>query len=245
LWTNAERTQVNEFFAGSGLDNPLSVADINVDSYSRWVAVSGSAQTYAPGTVVYLTVTSQPLIIGSAVVGPDGFVEVAGAFPADWLTAGEHRIRLVGIRALDGVSVDDQGEVQLSDELMAEIQRFDLGTQSTIAVVGSNESGGQHAALRVVPLVPEGPWWTLWLILAGFLLVGVARYRGVLFTRSRRVLGGSAVVLSAVPAIVLGWLSTVTAVVWWGIALGLAASVISWFVPERQHESAGKRAAIN
>lgn len=242
-WTNDERDQVNEFFAGSGLDNPLSLADINVDAYSRWVAVSGSAQTYAPGTVVYLTVTSQPLIIGSAVVGRDGFVEIAGAFPADWLTLGEHRVRLVGIRALDGVSVDDQGEVQLSDELMTEIQRFDLGTQSTIAVIGSNESGGQHTALRVVPLVPEAPWWTLWLILAGFLLVGVARYRGVLFSRGRRMLGGSAVVASAVPAVILGWLSTVSAVVWWAVALGLVAGLVSWFIPERQkNKSAGRRA---
>jgi hypothetical protein len=180
-------------------------------------------------------------VIASAVVDDRGFVEIAGAFPADWLDAGEHRIRLVGIRALDGVSVDEAGEVQLSDALMAEIQRFDLGTQSTIAVIGSNESGGTHAALRVVPLEPVAPWWTLWLILAGLLLVGGARYAGWLATPGRRWLGTAVVVGSSVPAVILGWLSTVTAVTWWGLALGVVASALSWFIPERSEEKLSAR----
>jgi hypothetical protein len=118
---------------------------------------------------------------------------------------------------------------------MAEIQRFDLGTQSTIAVMGTNESGGTHAALRVVPLVPVAPWWTLWFILAGLLLVGAARYGGLLVTPGRRVLGGAIILGASLPAVILGWLSTVTAVTWWGVGLGLVGAVVSWFIPQRRH----------
>jgi len=165
------------------------------------------------------------------------------ALPADGSEAGQHRVGLVGIRALDGVTVDDQGEIQLSTELMVEIERFDLGTQSTIAVVGSNESGGFHTALRVVPLVPIAPWWTLWLILAGLVLVGFSRYRGWLSTRSQRLIGSLVVAASAVPAVVLGWLSTVTVVVWWAIGLGLIAAVMSWLVPVRLNRSRARQKA--
>jgi hypothetical protein len=237
-WTAEQREQVAQFFAASGLDAPMSLADLDVAAFSSWVQVSGSAQTYAPGTVVYLAVTSQPLVIASAVADDRGFVEIAGTFPADWLDAGEHRIRLVGVRALDGASVGEAGEVQLSDALMAEIQRFDLGTQSTIAVIGSNESGGTHTALRVVPLTPVAPWWTLWVILAGLLLAGGARYAGWLATPGRRVAANVLIVGSAVPAVILGWLSTVTVVTWWGLGLGLLAVVVSWFVPERSRTRA-------
>jgi hypothetical protein len=230
-WSEAERQSVTEFFAASGLSAPVIISDAVVGS--TWVQVSGSAQTYVPGTVVYLTVTSEPLIIGSAVVDANGFVEVAGSFPADLLAAGEHRIRLVGIRSIDGVSVNDSGEVQLSDQVMDEIKRFDLGTQATVAVIGSNVAGAMHAAIRVVPLVPLAPWWLLFLILAGFLLTGVSRYFGLLPTGEKRLAGSVVVMVSALPAVILGWVSTVTSVTWWGIGLGLLAAAISWMIPQR------------
>ena len=232
-WSEAERQSVTEFFAASGLSAPVMISDAVVGSDSTWVQVSGSAQTYAPGTVVYLTVTSEPLIIGSAVVDANGFVEVAGSFPAELLAAGEHRIRLVGIRSIDGVSVDDRGEVQLSDQVMDEIKRFDLGTQATVAVIGSNVAGAMHAAIRVVPLVPLAPWWLLFLILAGFLLAGVSRYVGLLPTGGKRLVGAVVVLASALPAVILGWVSTVTSVTWWAIGLGLLAAAVSWFIPQR------------
>ncbi len=231
-WTGPEREAIGEFFEAAGLPSPLSLADIDTSGFTQWVQVTGSASTYQPGSVVYLTLTSDPLVLSSAVVADDGTVVLSGALPVEWLSAGEHRVRLVGVRSLDGVSVDDQGEIQLSTELMEEIQRFDLGTQSTIAVSGSNPEGGAHVALRVVPLVPVAPWWTLWFILAGLLLVGAARYAGVLPTTGRRILGGVVVVLAAVPAVILGWLSTVTAVTWWGLGLGLIAAVVSGIVPQ-------------
>jgi len=231
-WEDNERAGIAEFFAASGLPEPVSLADLDTTGFSQWIQVTGSADTYLPGSLVYLTLTSEPLVLASGQVARDGTVVITGSLPVEWLTAGEHRVRLVGIRALDGVSVDDQGEVQLSDELMAEIQRFDLGTQSTIAVMGPNLTGGDHVALRVVPLVPEAPWWTLWFILLGFLLMVLARWRGWARTVGRRLTGVLLVLASATPGVVLGWLSTVTSVVWWALGLGLLASLLSWFAPE-------------
>lgn len=239
-WNSDHRAAIEEFFRASGLAAPRSLADLDIDASTEWLQVSASAQTYAPGSVVYLTLTSEPLVIGSAVVDETGFVEIAGAFPSDLLEAGEHRIRLVGIRMLDGASVDADGEVQLSDELMAEIELFDLGTQATIAIIGSNQDGGTHTALRVVTLIPEGPWWLLWLILGSFLLVSVARFRGVLAGPGQKAIGVAVVGLSAIPAVIWGWMSTVTAVAWWALVLSLVGAALTWFVPQASHTQKGR-----
>jgi len=241
-WSDQERQAIGEFFEAAGLANPVSMADIDPEQFTEWVQVTGSASTYLPGSVVYLTLTSQPLVIASGEVSREGNVVLTGSLPVEWLGPGEHRVRLVGLRALDGVSVDSFGEVQLSDELLNEIERFDLGTQSTIAVIGPNLTGGDHVALRVVPLVPTAPWWTLWLILGGFLLFGAARWRGLLDGRGRKALGMSVIVASAVPAVILGWLSTVTAVVWAGLGLMLAAIAVALIWPPPRHISTQRRA---
>lgn len=240
-WLPEQREAIGAFFAAAGLAAPQSLADLEGRNFTDWVQVSGSAETYVPGSIVYLTVTSEPLVIASAEVARDGRVVITGSIPVEWLQAGEHRIRLVGIRALDGVSVDEDGEIQLSAELMDEIQRFDLGTQSTIAVMGENLTGGEHVAMRVVPLVPIAPWWTLWFIALGFLVVAAARWRGALNTRSRQVLGGLIVVASSVPGVIIGWLSTVTSVVWWAIGLGLLGAIIQGFLPVRRESKRAVR----
>jgi hypothetical protein len=240
-WLPEQRAAIAEFFAAAGLAAPQSLADLEGQNYTDWVQVSGSAETYVPGSIVYLTVTSEPLVIASAEVARDGRVVLTGSIPVEWLQAGEHRIRLVGIRSLDGVSVDDQGDIQLSAELMDEIQRFDLGTQSTIAVVGENLTGGEHVAMRVVPLVPIAPWWTLWFIALGFAVVAIARWRGAINSRARQVLSGLIVVASSVPGVVIGWLSTVTSVVWWAIGLGLLGAVIQGFLPLRRTSKRASR----
>lgn len=240
VWEDEEREGIAEFFAASGLAEPLSLADLDTSGFEQWIQVTGSASTYLPGSLAYLTLTSEPLVLASAEVAQDGTVVISGSLPVEWLEVGEHRVRLVGIRSLEGVSVDEDGEVQLSDELMAEIQRFDLGTQSTIAVMGPNLTGGDHVALRVVPLVPEAPWWTLWFILAGFLVMVFARWRRLARTAGRRLLGALLVLGSATPGVILGWLSTVTNVVWWALGLGLLAAVASWFLPQRREPRRGE-----
>jgi len=53
-------------------------------------------------------------------------------------------------------------------------------------------------------------------------------------SRSKHAIGGAIVLLSATPAVILGWLSTVTIVVWWGLGLGLLAMLIYLFVRPRR-----------
>ena len=244
-WTEEERNYAAEIFAASGLSEPVNLRDLFEDQFNSWIKVNTQAETYLPGSIVYLTVTSDPLVIGSAVVDKDGFVQVSGDMPIEWLQTGEHRIRLVGIRSLDGVSVDDQGEVQLSDKLVAEIEKFDLGTQATVTVIGPNESGGEHAALRVVPLIPTAPWWTMWIILGVGLLALYLRRKDYLSTKRRRYFALGVVGLASLPAVIIGWFSTVTIVVWVGIAATLASLAINWFVPiknlpNRRRENLGQ-----
>ena len=241
-WTSSERAGATEFFRGAGLPTPQTLADLPLENYSNWLLVSANASTYAPGTNVYLTITSEPLILASVVVGADGTANLAGTIPVEYLTAGEHRVRLVGIRALEGVSVDDEGAIQLSPELLGEIERFDLGTQATIAVFGQNLDGAPHLALRVIPLVPVAPWWTLWLILGGALISLAIRFTPRRAVGIRRVTSIVVGAVALLPAIILGWLSTVTAVAWWGLGLGLAAVALSAVGPYR-HANAEKPAS--
>ena len=237
-WTARERAGVTEFFASAGLPEPRTLADLDVNDYSQWLLVTANSSTYAPGTQVYLTLTSEPLVLASAVVGRDGTANLSGTLPVEFLTAGEHRVRLVGIRALDGVSVDEEGQVQVSPELLEEIERFDLGTQATIAVIGPNTQGANHVALRVIPLIPVAPWWTLWFILIGALIALAVRFVPVRTTGVRRITNIVVGVVALAPAVILGWLSTVTAIVWWGVGLGLAAVALSTLGPYRKAHKA-------
>jgi hypothetical protein len=97
-------------------------------------------------------------------------------------------------------------------------------------------------ALRVVPLVPVAPWWTLWLI-------GIAAVFGVaarFIPRGRRLwrkAASSALALGALlPGVVLGWQSTVVEVTWWAIGLGLIAAITAALGPYRVPELSTARA---
>jgi hypothetical protein len=239
-WSSEVRTGIDEFFEAVGLDAPRALIDLDLTGVNNWVSVSAEVETYQPGSTVFLVATSSPIVLATAEVDQFGRAQLAGAMPVEALGTGEHRVRVVGIRSLEGVSVDDTGEIQLSVELLEEIQRFDLGTQSTIALSGLNPEGGYHSAIRVVPLIPVAPWWTLWFILAGFVLALGTRYRRLLETNSRRLIAASGVVASALPAVIIGWVSTVTSVVWVGVLLGLVGAVISWFTPEQKKSARSK-----
>jgi hypothetical protein len=239
-WSSEVREGVDEFFAAVGLASPRELIDLDLSQVKNWVSVSAEVETYQPGSTVFLVATSSPIVLATAEVDRFGKAQLSGAMPVEALGTGEHRVRIVGIRSLDGVSVDSAGEIQLSQDLMNEIQRFDLGTQSTIALSGLNPDGGFHAAIRVVPLIPVAPWWALWFILAGFVIAAGARYRRLLETNSRRIIASSGVLASALPAVIIGWVSTVTNVVWVGILLGLVGAVVSWFMPERKKSSRSK-----
>jgi hypothetical protein len=160
-------------------------------------------------------------VLASAVVDRDGSATVTGPLPVDVLGLGEHRIRLVGTRAFDEVGVDADGGIALPASVLAEIERFDRGTDATVLVYGVNGAGGDHVSRRIVPLDPVAPWWTL--LLPG--VVGAlslrARRRGGLTTRRAQAAAAGAVIVAAAPAVVLGWLATTTVVAFVGVALAL------------------------
>lgn len=234
MWNRSERTAINQFFNAAGLAEPQSLADVDINGVMNWIEIEASASSYVPGSVVYLTLTSSPLVIASAEVDEQGNVDVAGSMPVELLGSGEHRIRLVGTRLLDGIEVDNAGEVQVTSGTLDEIRRFDLGTQATISMVGTNEAGGGHLALRVIPLEASAPWWTIFLLSLLGLVMIVLRRRGSLNLVSRRVLGVGVIVLATLPAVILGWISTVTQVLWVGLAVGIALSLVTWFLPQNR-----------
>ena len=224
-WTQEQQEFMDQFFAGAGLQSPRSLADLNYNDIFNWIGVTSTGETYVPGSTVYLTVTSEPLVIATATVDKFGKFEITGAMPVEFMAAGEHRIRLVGTRSLDGVFVDDQGEIQVTDQTLAEIKRFDLSTQATIGLIGTNISGGNHVAMRVIPLIPTAPWWTIaLLVMAGFGAIWLRR-NNKLNTKRKQIITNGVLVAATIPAVILGWLSTVTSVVWVGIALSIALNV--------------------
>jgi hypothetical protein len=239
-WTSEVRAGIDDFFEAVGLEAPRALIDLDLAGVENWVSIEAEVQTYQPGSTVFLVATSSPIVLATAKVDQFGKAVLAGSMPVEALGTGEHRVRIVGIRSLEGVSVDAAGEIQLSEELMAQIQRFDLGTQSTIALSGLNPDGGLHSAIRVVPLIPVAPWWTLWFILAGFVLAIGSRYRRLLDTPTRRIIASTGVVASALPGVIIGWVSTVTNVVWVAILLGLVGAVVSWFMPEQKKSARSK-----
>jgi hypothetical protein len=179
------------------------------------------------------------LFVHSLVPIPDpnpvmGTFLVIGDLPVEILPAGEHRIRVVGIRVIDGVTVDANGEVVLPDEVLAEIRRFDLGTDATVRVVGPNPDGGTHVALRIVPLDPTPPWWTLWFVFGAWLAGSIMRRQGRITTIRHRSIAAVAMLASALPAVILGWRATTTEVVWWGIGLTVLALVLAAVIAPRR-----------
>lgn len=237
-WTEKELLTALDYFQAAGLDSPKSLADLDFNAFSNWIEINSSAAGYVPGSTVFLTLTSTPLVIAQGQVGRDGNIDLIGSLPVEFLEAGEHRIRLVGIRSLGGVSVDENGEIVISTETMAEIERFDLGTQATVRMGGSTPEGDYLSAIRVVPLKPVAPWWTLWFILAGFIVTAVARRRGWMNSKRKLWLGASLNIAAAIPAVVIGWLSTVTLVTWVGLALGLLAMAVTFVIqPSEDSES--------
>jgi len=44
-------------------------------------------------------------------------------------------------------------------------------------------------------------------------------------------MASGAVLVSSIPAVWLGWTSTVTQVAWWGLLMGLVLSATLWIVP--------------
>ena len=226
-----------EVFKSSKLDNPRTVGQLDLTTDSRWMKVDAAVNTYKPGTVVYLAVTTQPIIFGAAMVNRDGTAEFSGYLPVDALAGGGHNIRIVGIRELGGVTTDASGEIQLSESTLTEIQRFDEGTKSTVKILGSNTLGGINLVVREIPLDKYKPWWTL--ILAGWtaLVLLVARYgRKVLSKKDKKIASGI-MVAGTLPALILGWTTWTYEIMGYGALIGLLGIVLVNFFPVKKEKN--------
>jgi phosphodiesterase/alkaline phosphatase D-like protein len=240
-WDDDVREGINEFFAAAGLAAPKSLVDLDLSAVETWVNVVGSVETYVPGSIVFLITTSEPVVIGTAEVDQFGRAVVSGVIPVEALGAGAHSVRVVGTRSLDGITVDGNGEIQLSAEVMQEIQRFDGGTQATVALSGLNPEGGYHTALRVVPLDLTIYWWTLWFIPLAFVVVAAGRYFRKLRTKKARLVGAGAILASAIPGVIAGWLQSTTWLLVAALLLGAAGSAVSWLVKEKKQQAKRKK----
>lgn len=158
--TNDEMSQV---FFDSELANPVRMSDLNLPTGGKWISVIATATKYSPGTVVYLALTSDPIVISEAVVYMNGNAVIEGSFPIQITGSGGHRLRVVGTRQYADVMVDDKDEVKLSNKTIAEIRLFDMQTSAIVRNIGPNPTGGQNLAVRVVPLRAKLPWWIIWI----------------------------------------------------------------------------------
>jgi len=203
----------------AGLPTPITVGQLNVDRARSWLSISAVVNGYQPGSVVYLVVTTRPTIFGAAVVGRDGTAKIEGMLPADLLVSGGHDIRVIGSRLLSGIVADHNGRIQLSTDAITQIQRFDAGTTATVRLVGANPTGGAHQVIRIVTLSSEAPWWTVWaLALGGLVLLGLARIG--MCRRSVRALAVIATVALMGLPVIVGWVARSYDVVTVGILVG-------------------------
>jgi hypothetical protein len=217
-----------EIFKASGLAKPQALGSLNVSKATKWIQVDASAKTYLPGTVVYLTVTTQPIIFGEALVDKFGKASLKGALPIDLLAAGGHSIRIVGVRALEGVSTDGNGEIVLSEAAINEIKKFDDGTKATVIMSGASESGGAQTVVREVPLDRIIPWWTVWLALIVGLLALAARFIRRPVGQKRRIALIVVSFAAGLPAGILGWLNVVYEV-WIGLGIAVVFTIVQIF----------------
>jgi hypothetical protein len=215
-------------FEAAGLARPILVDDLGVADATRWIIVSAHADGYVPGSVVYLVVTTQPVIVAATKVDRNGSAELVGAIPADLFPAGAHDLRIVGTRVLTGATANADGEITLSTQAMDDIQRFDAGTWATVEISGTAASGGSATAVRVVLLGLEAPWWTVIVLGAlGLLLLGLLLWRRPEHSRWRVLAAVLLTVGIALPAIA-GWLSRSYDVVLFGVIVGLLAAVLAF-----------------
>ena len=110
----SEKQAADELFADSGLESPRHLSDVvtsEVDATAgqRWLKVDVQVATYLPGSTVFLAVTSDPIVLDAVTVGRDGTATLSSTVPMHLLSFGEHRIRVVGIRDLEGASTDGDG----------------------------------------------------------------------------------------------------------------------------------------
>ena len=230
-WSVSERDSARDLFGFSRLDAPTKQSDLLGNNSYTWLNIEKGVRGYLPGSTIYLTATSSPVVFGEAQVGLNGEAIVTGDLAVELLGLGEHRLRVIGTRVFSDIQVDADGEVIIPDFVLDQILLFDMGTDATVIVTGNNPAGGVHTVMRVVPLDPVSPWWTLWVIGWTAFLLLIGRLRRMIRTFTEKSVASGAVLVSSIPAVWLGWTSTVTQVAWWGLLMGLILAAVLWFVP--------------
>jgi len=194
-------------FAEEELDGVKPFGTSDASAMRNWLVVEVSVAQYAPGSRVYLVITSDPLIIDSAIVSSDGTARLGGAVPLEMLGEGAHRFRVVGSRQLSGIAVNEQGEIRVPEAALREVETFDHGTTAVVEISGVQQYGGVRTVVRYIPLRGEFPWWLLVAVLIGDLGAGLLRKRGHLVFARRRWLALAGITLAALSASWLGWLA--------------------------------------
>lgn len=194
-------------FAEEELDGVKPFAMSDASGLRNWLVVDVSVTQYVPGSRVYLVVTSDPLIIDSAIVSNDGTARLSGAVPLEALGEGAHRLRVVGSRQLSGIVVNEKGEIRVPEAALREVETFDHGTTAVVEITGVQQLGGVRTIIRFIPLRGEFPWWLLVAVLIGDLGAVLLRKRGHLVFARRRWLALAGITLATLSASWLGWLA--------------------------------------
>jgi hypothetical protein len=207
-------------FSASGLKEPVSLASIDTSKSTKWISVEASADTYLPGSRVYLTVTTDPIVFAEAVVDKYGKAHIQGNLPIDLLEAGGHSIRVVGVRSLDGVTTRDDGSIVLNQTALDEIQKFDDATMATVLISGETRAGGNRTSVLEIPLDRQVSWWALWLAIATSLLaLGLRFIKGPAGAR-RKTVAILVALVGGIPAAVLGWIE-ISYELWIGVIISV------------------------
>jgi hypothetical protein len=233
-----DHTRATEVFQAAGLENVTTLTTPDSGDTGGWVDLTVTGRSFAPGSPVYLAVTSDTAVLASGVVDSEGEFSLSATVSLASLGAGEHRIRVVGVHSLPGGASSDSGTYHISDTVRERIESLDRGTQTLLAIVSTNPDQDAHVVLRIIPLTPLTPWWTLGLI---FFVFGIAVVVVRRVTRGK-LLAVLTIPMSALPAIVLGWQSTVTVFIVWAIALTAVLTAVAGAVrpgggPRTEHAS--------
>lgn len=219
-----------DVFSASKLDVPITVGQIPTDANTKWIKLDASVDTYKPGSKAYIVVTTQPIILGAAIVDEFGKADLTGYLPVTALPEGGHNIRVIGARSLGGVSTDANGKVTLSQQTVNAINQFDQGTNATVLVTGMGANGGTNTATLVVELDKDVPWFTLWYVIGSTLAVLLMAMLKLMRRVRARVIFSGVIVASALPAFILGWTSSSYEVMGWGAALMMMGVLQTWFL---------------
>ena len=219
------------YFTLTTLGQATVLSDINTEAASGWMHFAVDITGYKPGSTAYLAMTSSPVVFASSIVGKDGTARIEGDMALDVLPAGVHRLRVIGDRVVGAVATDATGAIILTAAQLAEIERFDQGTDAAVRASGDNATGGDHVAVRIVPLEQQVPWWLVWMLAGLALLLVAARLAAIAERAAGRWIKRTVLVLAALVPIGVGLILDEPMLSIVAAAVALVALVFTRVVP--------------